>query len=112
MFFLDVSNIFTLILLLIATVLLIFLSQELKKSYISGIALFFYLILLAVHVGQLIPLSQENASYLSELIKCAIIDLVFVFITFFAYLWVDDIEAKKLGKKSVDDSLQWFWKNV
>ena len=46
MFFLDVANIFTLILLLIATVLLIFLSQELKKSYISGIALFFYLILL------------------------------------------------------------------
>ena len=82
----NISNPLTLLLMLVATGLLIFLAQELKKSYISVIPLVFYLVLLIVHVIQLI--------------------------TFFAYLWVDDIEAKKLGKKSVDNSLDWFWKSV
>ena len=112
MFIFYISNIFTLILMLAITILLIFLSQELKKSYIAGILLFFYLILIAVHVGQMITLPQEYQANLPILVRCMVIDLVFILISFFAYLWVDDIEAKKMGKKSIDDSLSWFWKNI
>lgn len=112
MFIFDISNILNLILMLIATILLIFLAQELKKSYITGIALFAYLILLIVHAGQMITLPAEYRDMLPVLGRCIAIDFVFIFITFFAYLWVDDIEAKKMQKKSLDNSLDWLWKNV
>ena len=45
MFIFDISNPLTLILMLAATVLLIFLAQEIKKSYVSAIPLFIYLII-------------------------------------------------------------------
>ena len=112
MFIFDISNALTLILMLVATVLLIFLSQEIKKSYISGIVLFAYLILLVVHVAQLVTLPQEFNYMVSTLSRCIAVDFVFILISFFAYLWVDDIEAKKLGRKSLDNSLEWFWKKV
>ena len=46
------------------------------------------------------------------LFRCIGIDFVFIAITFFAYLWVDDIEVKVNGKKSIDNSLEWLWKKV
>ena len=57
-------------------------------------------------------LSEEYRYMLEILSRCIVIDFIFVFISFFSYLWVDDIETKKLGKKSLDDSLDWFWKKV
>ena len=112
MFIFDISNPLTLILMLAATVLLIFLAQEIKKSYITALPLFAYLILLIVHVAQLMTLPEEYRYLIATLSRCLAIDFVFILITFFSYLWVDDIEAKKLGKKSIDNSIDWFWKKV
>lgn len=112
MFVFDISNPLTLILMLAATVLLIFLSQEIKKSYITAITLFIYLVILIVHVTQIATLSEEFRYMITTLSRCIAIDFVFVLITFFSYLWVDDIEAKARGKKSIDNSLDWFWKKV
>lgn len=112
MFIFDISNPLTLLLMLAVTVLLIFLSQEIKNSAVSAIALFGYLIVLVIHVAQLASLPEEYRYLLSTLTRCIVIDFVFILITFFAYLWTDDIEAKIKGKKSYDNSLDWFWKNV
>ena len=112
MFILDIKNVVTLLLLLLVTVLLIFLSYELKKSYITAIPLFAFLALLVTHVIQLMTLSAEYSDMSSTLTWCIILDFAFIFISFLSYLWVDDIEAKKLNKKSIDDSLDWFWKEV
>ena len=112
MFLFDISNPLTLILMLAVTVLLIFLSQEVKKSYISAIMLFAYLIILIVHVAQIATLSEEFRYMVTTISRCIAIDFVFVLITFFAYLWTDDIETKVKGKKSIDDSLNCFWKKV
>ena len=112
MFIFDISNVLNLLLMLAATILLIFLAQEIKKSYITGIVLFAYLIILIVHVAQMLLLPEEYRDMLPVLIRCVVIDFVFIFISFFAYLWVDDIEAKKMEKKSLDNSLDWLWKNV
>ena len=112
MFIFDISNPLTLILMLAATVLLIFLAQEVKKSYIAAIVLFAYLIILIVHVAQIATLSEEFRYMLTTLSRCIAIDFVFVLISFFSYLWVDDIEAKAEGKKSIDNSLEWFWRKV
>ena len=93
-------------------VLLIFLAQEVKKSYVAAIMLFAYLVILIMHVAQVATLSEEFRYMISTLSRCIAIDFVFILITFFSYLWVDDIEAKTSGKKSIDNSLDWFWKKV
>lgn len=112
MFIIDITNVVTLLLLLLATVLLIFLSYELKKSYIVAIPLFAFLLLLIMHVIQLMTLPIEYSYMSSTLTWCIVLDFAFIFISFLSYLWVDDIEAKKDNKKSIDDSLDWFWKEV
>lgn len=112
MFIFDISNPLTLVLMLAATVLLIFLAQEIKKSAVAAVALIAYLVILIIHVAQMTTLAEEFR-YLSEtLSRCITIDFIFILITFFAYLWVDDIEAKANNKKSYDNSLDWFWKKV
>ena len=112
MFIFDISSPLTLLLMLLATILLIFLSQEIKKSYIAGITLGAYLIILVANVFQLITLPEEYSYYFNTFTRCIAIDFILILITFFSYLWVDDIEARALGKKSVDNSLDWFWKKV
>lgn len=112
MFVFDISNPLTLILMLAATILLVFLAQEIKKSGVAAVALIGYLVILIVHVAQTVTLAEEFR-YLSEtLSRCIMIDFVFILISFFSYLWVDDIEAKANNKKSYNNSLDWFWKKV
>lgn len=112
MFIFDMSNPLTLLLMLAVTVLLIFLSQEVKQSFIGAIMLFAYLIILVVHVAQIETLSEEYGYLLTTLSRCIVIDFIFVLMAFFSYLWVDDLEAKSKGKKSIDNSLDWFWKKI
>lgn len=112
MFIFNVSQPLTLVLLLAATVLLIFLAQEVKKSMIAAAPLFAYLMILVMHVIQSLTLTEEFRDYSQILSTCIIIDFVFILITFFSYLWVDDIEAKATNKKSYNNSLDWFWKKV
>jgi len=112
MFIVDITNWITLLLLLIGTVLLVFLGHELKKSYIIAIPLFVFLLLLVSHVIQLMTLSIEYSYMSSTLTWCIILDFAFIFVSFISYLWIDDLEAKKENKKSIDNSLDWFWKEV
>lgn len=112
MFIFDISNPITLILMLAATVLLIFLAQEVKKGYIVAFPLFAYLVLVIIHVAQLTTLSEEYRYLITNLSRCISIDFIFILITFFSYLWVDDIETKATNKKSIDNSLDWFWKKI
>ena len=112
MFILDITNGLTLVLLLAFTLLLIFLGRELKKSFITAIPLFSFLALLIMHVIQLMTLTVEYSHMSSTLTWCIILDFAFIFISFISYLWVDDLEAKKMNKKSIDNSLDWFWKEV
>lgn len=112
MFIIDMTNVVTLLLLLLVTALLIFLGHELKKSYITAIPLFLYLVLLVVHVVQLMTLPIEYSYMSSTLSWSIVLDFAFIFVTFISYLWIDDVEAKASNKKSIDDSLDWFWKEV
>ena len=112
MFILDIASPLTLFLILLAVVLLIFLGQEVKKSVAVAIPLFAFLILLVIHVAQVTTLSEDLAYLASTLYKCIALDFLFILITFFSYLWVDDIEAKANNKKSIDNSLDWFWREI
>ena len=104
----DVAEPISLILLLTIVVLLIFLGKELKKPYIPAIGLIGFLLITIMHSVQLaiIPQGEE----LHKIVMGSIFwDLVFVFLLFISYLWVDDIACKAYQKKSLDNSLDWFW---
>lgn len=112
MFVVNLTSPLTFILMTIITILLIFLGQEIKKSYVAVVPLVIYLGLLVMHVVQLLTLTSEFSYLSSTLAACLAIDFVFILVSFFSYLWVDDMEAKATGKKSLDPTLEWFWKKV
>ena len=112
MFVFDISNPLTLVLMLVIMILLIFLAQEVKKSYIAAIPLFASLILILVHGIHLFTLPKEYQDLIPVLSRCLVVDFLFVGISFLGYLWIDDIEAKEKGIKRVDDSMEWFWRNI
>lgn len=113
MYVIDVTKPSTLLLLLAVTVLLIFLGKEVKKSYIPAIGLAIHLILAVIHSVQLgLIQGTTYESYYSILIGCITIDAVMILLSFFAYLWIDDIACRFYKKKSIDNSLDWFWKKV
>ncbi len=110
MFLLNTTQPLTVLLLLTATVLLIFLGKEIKKPFIPAIALTVFLLILLMHSVQLCMPSYEE--YYVTIRYCIAFELVMVFITFFSYLWIDDVASKFYNKKSIDNSLDWFWKQV
>lgn len=112
MFIFNITNALILLLLLVVTVLLIYLAQEINKSWISLLPLLFFLFNLVVHSIQFLILPVAYSYLSSTLTYCLIIDLLFVFMTFLAFLWVDDKQAKAMNKKSIDNSLDWFWKKL
>ena len=112
MIVLDITNPITLFLSVLLVALLIFLGQEVKKSAVVGAALFLFLGLLIMHVAQVVSLTEQFAEYAKTLYGCIACDFIFILISFFAYLWVDDIEARANNIKSIDNSLDWFWKEI
>ena len=110
MFMLNTVQPLTLLLLLAATILLILLGKEIKKPAIPAIALIAFLVILVIHAVQLCMPSY--AEYYVTIRYCIAFELSMVFVTFFSYLWIDDIASKFYKKKSVDNSLDWFWKQV
>lgn len=110
MFLLNTIQPLTIILLLTASVLLIFLGKEVKKPIFPAIILIAFLIILVIHSVQLLMPSYEE--YYVTIRYCMAFELTMVLVSFFSYLWVDDIASKFYKKKSIDNSLDWFWKQV
>lgn len=112
MIIINISDYISLILLTIFTGLMVYLGRETKKSIIPGVMLIVYLILLVVYTVQLIINKGEDLEIAKTLNNCILINLVFIFISFFGYLWADDIEAKAKNKKSISNDLDWLWKKI
>ena len=113
MYIFDLTNLLTLFLVLIATILCIYLSQEIKKSVVAMIPLFAFVIDLIIHTIQILTLKQEFSYLYSTLCYNMAIDFVFLLVTFLAYLWADDVEAKELNKKTINSKgINWLWKKV
>ena len=113
MFIFDLTNLLTLFLVLIATVLLIYLSQEVKRSIIVAIPLFAFLIDLVIHTIQTLTLTPDYAYLFNKLCLNMAIDFVFLLLTFLAYLWADDVEAKEFNKKTINSKgIDWLFKKI
>jgi len=110
MYIVNLSQPNTIIAALMFTVLCIILGKEFKKRILPAIALFVFLILLLIHTFQSTVLT--NVVYKSMVTISMSVDAIMIFLAYIAYLWVDDIEAKAKNQKSIDNSLDWFWKKI
>ena len=107
----NFTNPLTLLLATLIFVLMLILAKETKKSVITAIMLFVFVGILVTHVI-LYTTGAIEQEFVSDIIFTMVFDLIFVLISFVSYLWVDDIEAKVKKKKSIDNSLNWFWNKV
>lgn len=113
MFVFDLTNLLTLFLVTIVTVLFIFLSQEVKKSMVAVIPLFAFVIDLIIHTIQMLTLTSEYSYLYSKLCLNMAIDFAFLLVALLGYLWADEVEAKEFNKKTINSKgLDWLWKKV
>ncbi len=101
---------FAILTALVLFILVLLLAKENKKSIFLAIMLGVFLLIIAGHT---IEFSISNEVELQNIYaKCITVDFIFIFLSFISYLWIDDMEAKAGKKKSIDDSLNWFWSKV
>ena len=107
----NLSQPLELLIALVLFVLMLWFSYQSKKSAVAGVMLFIYVASLALHA---VEFSMGKLSYegLQATLHSVVFDLVFILISFISYLWIDDIEAKLKKKKSIDNSLDWFWSKL
>lgn len=110
MYVINLSNPYTIVIALMITLLFIILGKEFKKSVLPAICLGIFLVLILVHTFQSVALAEDI--YKSIATKSMGVDAVMILLSYISYLWVDDIETKEKNKKSIDNSLEWFWKKV
>ena len=110
MYILNLSNGYTILGALMVTLLFIIWGKELKKSLITAVGLMLFLASLLIHAVQLTML--VDTVYRSIVSISMSVEAIMIFLLYISYLWVDDIEAKAKNKKSIDNSLDWFWKKI
>lgn len=108
----NLTNPLITILCLSAIVCLIYLGYEVKRAVSPMIALILSVGLLIMHAIQLFAFDDNTLAQMIILSGSMIYDFGLVLVSFLGYLWIDNIEAKYRNKKSIDDSLEWFWKKV
>ena len=110
MYIINLSTPYTIVGALMFTVLFIILGKEFKKSLLPAICLAIFLIMIMIHTFLLTVVIDQ--AYKSMISISMSVDAIMIFLSYISYLWVDDIEAKAKNKKSIDNSLEWFWKKV
>lgn len=104
----NMTNPLIMLMALLINVLCIILGKEFKRSAITAISLFLFLGIILLHAIQIVMIGGGSPM----LTKSLAYDAMMVLLSYISYLWVDDIEAKAKNKKSIDNSLDWFWKKV
>ena len=106
----NFANPFTILVALVLYLLVLYLGRETKKGIIPAIMLGIFVIIV---VGHSVEFTMATAVELQTMLaRCMAVDFVFILLSFFAYLWVDELEARAGKKKSIDNSLKWFWSKV
>lgn len=107
---LDLTNPLVLFAAVLIYAFLFILGKEFKKSSLPAISLVLFLITLGIYAIQLVMADSVETTKL--IMTCVGYNAILVFLSYISYLWIDDIEAKSKSKKSIDNSLDWFWNKV
>ena len=110
--FINFTNVATMLLTLVVFLLALVLSKETKKSGIIATMLSVFLTILVCHAVELGTISNITEEMHYAITRSILVDFVFIFLSFISYLWIDEIQAKVENIKSIDNSLEWFWKRV
>ena len=110
--FIDFTNPLTVLVALILFLLVLFLAKHTKRSMIIGIMLFTFLAIITGHTVELTMMGIDESITVSTIATCITVDFVFILLSFLSYLWIDELEAKEMKKRSIDNSLDWFWSKV
>lgn len=108
----DLSNPYNVLIAIILYILVLFLAREIKRSNVTCIMLLAFLTIIVGHCVEYVIVQDPTGKITSTLANCIAVDFVFTFLSFIAYLWMDDVESKDRKIKSIDNSLDWFWKKV
>lgn len=95
------------ILVTLAIVLIcIALAKEHKNPYIA-IGLLIFSVILLINSCLSIDLVPEESRY--EVYMSIAVEFFLILMCYITYLWIDDLNARRLNLKSYDDSLVWMW---
>lgn len=108
----NLSDPVNILIALILYILVIFLAKEIKRSNVTCIMLLAFLTIIVGHCIEYVMIDDPTGQILSTIANSIAVDFVFTFLSFIAFLWMDDIESKAKKIKSIDNSLDWFWKKV
>lgn len=103
---------FSILIGVILFVLVLYLSKANKRAWITGTMLFAFIGLLICHTIEFIFTASQSQEIYMAIVTSAGVDLIFILLSFISYLWIDDIEVKDGKRKSIDNSLEWFWNKV
>ena len=90
----NFSNPFSIFVGVVLFVLVLYLAKENKKAWITGTMLFTFIGLLVFHTIEFALLGSNSQEAYKAITISAGVDLLFIFLSFISYLWVDDIESK------------------
>lgn len=118
----NFTNPVMVIVALVLFLLCLFLGKNSKSNTPICIVL---LCFTSILVGHTIEVTKAlNLDVVLTLIKCIVIDEIFTFVSFLAFLWLDKIQIeegkkkgnkggkKKIEDKTVEDGLDLLWKKV
>jgi len=108
----DLTDPLTILLFLAAIVCTIFIGHETKRAFVPAAALILCVVLLVIHAFQLFVFEENYILFKEALSASLIYDFGLILLTYLSYLWIDDIESKARNKKSIDNSLDWFWSKI
>ena len=108
----NLSDPYAILVTVVLFVLVLWLARETKKSSIVGTMLVVFLVIIVGHSIEYITTQDPTGEIIGIISRSIGRDFVFIFLSFITYLWIDDIESKEKKKKSLDNSLDWFWKKV
>lgn len=108
----DLTQPLIILLFLAAIICAIYLGHEIKRAIVPAIALMVCILLLLMHTLQLFIFTESYIEYAKVLSTSMVFDFTFILVTYLSYLWIDDIESKNRNKKSIDNSLDWFWSKI
>ncbi len=108
----DFTNPLNVLIALVIAVLVVILAKEIKRSNVTCIMLLSFLTLIVGHCIEYVAVNDPTGEITTTIANCIAVDFMFVLLSFLAYLWSDNIEAQDRKIKSIDNSLDWFWKKV
>ncbi len=92
--------------------LVLYLAKETKKAWIVAVMLFAFIAVLIGHTIEFATIAQQSEALYKVITTSTIYDFAFILLSFLSYLWLDQLEVKEGKRKSIDNSLAWFWNKV